>query len=168
MTAVVYLVKRTCICCHDRPLSCLQDESWTTSTSNCTTLELLSAFLLSKLVVAVSDNLQSTLPHLEVSCYTDSQVALYWIQGFSKKWKPFVQYRINEIRKNDHPDHWRHCPGISNPADLLSRGLSPLELSVNQLWRRGPKWLDADNTPCGEVTTHPMPEECSAELKTMP
>ncbi len=39
-------------------------------------------------------------------------------------------------------------------------------MSVNQLWRRGPEWLDADNTPCGEVKTHPMPEECSAELKT--
>ncbi len=84
-------------------------------------LELLSAFLLSKLVVAVSDSLQPTLPHLKISCYTDSQVALCWIHGISKEWKPFVQNRVKEIRKNVHPDHWRHCPGISNPADLPSR-----------------------------------------------
>ena len=104
-------------------------------------LELLSAFLLSKLIVAVSDSLQPTLSQLEISCFTDSQVALYWIRGISKEWKPFVQNRVNEIRKNVHPNHWRHCPGISNPADLPSRGLPPLELSVNQLWRRGPEWL---------------------------
>ncbi len=157
--AVVYLVLRT---------DAAKTVQFVVSKTRVAPLQAQSipAFLLSKLIVAVSDSLQPTLPHLEISCYTDSQVALFWIRGISKEWKPFVQNRVNEIRKNVHPDHWRHCPGISNPADLPSRGLPPLELSVNQLWRRGPEWLDADNTPCGEARTHPMPEECSAELKT--
>ena len=38
---------------------------------------LLSAFLLSKLVLSVKDSLDSTLPRLSIQCYTDSQVALY-------------------------------------------------------------------------------------------
>ena len=54
-------------------------------------LELLSAFLLSKLVVSVRDGLQPQLTPLDVRWYTDSQVALYWIRGKDKEWKPFVQ-----------------------------------------------------------------------------
>ena len=40
-------------------------------------LELLSAFLLSKLVVSVHNSLQPQMAPLNVRCYTDSQVALY-------------------------------------------------------------------------------------------
>ena len=107
-------------------------------------LELLLAFLLAKLIVSVSSSLKPVLPQLEVKCYTDSQVALYWICGISKEWKPFVQNRVKDIRQNVHPDRWSHCPGISNPADLPSWGLPAVEFSVNQLWRRGPEWITED------------------------
>ena len=40
-------------------------------------LELLSALLLSRLIITVTECLQNILPQLEVKCYTDSQVALY-------------------------------------------------------------------------------------------
>ena len=115
-------------------------------------LELLSAFLLSKLIVLVGNSL---MPE-RVQCYTDSQVAL-WTRCTSKEWKPFVQNRVNEIRRNVYPELWSYCPGMSNPADLPSRGLT---LSVNQLWRRGPEWLNEDG-----VETDVMPEERSSELK---
>ncbi len=87
-------------------------------------LELLSALLLSKLVVSVVACLRSTLPPVEVRCYIDSQVALYWIQGTHKEWKPFVEHRVCEIRRNVKPSLWRYCPGRTNPADLPSRGLT--------------------------------------------
>ena len=31
--------------------------------------------------------------------------------------------------------------GGTNPADLPSRGLAPLDLSVSELWCNGPSWL---------------------------
>ena len=129
-------------------------------------LELLSAYLFSKLIVSVVDSLKPTLPQIDVRCYTDSQVALYWICGTNKEWKPFVQNRVNEIRRNVHPSLWSHCPGRSNPADLPSRGLPALEVSVNQLWRQGPAWLHVGVEPYVETEPPSMPEECIVELKT--
>ena len=75
-----------------------------------------------------------------------------------------VRNRVNEIRRNVHPSLWGHCPGVSNPADLPSRGLNTLELAVNQLWRRGPDWLHVD-VPSTDSEPTCMPEECAAELK---
>ena len=129
-------------------------------------LELLSALLLSKLIVSVVNSLKSTLPPVEIRCYTDSQVALYWICGTHKEWKPFVENRVSEIRRNVNSSLWSHCPGSSNPADLPSRGLNALEVSVNQLWRQGPEWLYAGVEPCAETKPlSTMPEECTTELR---
>ena len=61
-------------------------------------LELLSAFLLSKLITAVAVSVKPNLPHLGIQCYTDSLVTLYWIHGTHKEWNVFVQNRVNEIR----------------------------------------------------------------------
>ena len=130
-------------------------------------LELLSAFLLSKLISSVADCLSFTIPKLGFRCYTDSQVALYWIQGTTKEWKPFVNNRVKEIRSRVKPSCWSHCPGISNPADLPSRGLSCLELSVSRLWRQGPEWLltGFEPGPQSEVRSTEMPKGCAQELK---
>ena len=129
-------------------------------------LELLSAFLLSKLITSVIDSLSPTLTELSLKCYTDSQVALFWIRGTTKEWKPFVNNRVIEIRSRVHPDHWAHCAGASNPADLPSRGLSPIELSVSQLWKRGPEWLQTGLKPSAQEHDAQIPSECASELKT--
>ena len=73
--------------------------------------------------------------------------------------------RVREIRRRVHPDHWSHCPGSSNPADLPSRGLTSLELFVSQLWRRGPEWLQAGFEPSIQSEDQFMPIECTVELK---
>ena len=127
-------------------------------------LELLSALLLSRLMVSVCNSLLHVVNNITMKCYTDSQVALYWIRGKDKEWKPFVQNRVNEIRRNVHPDLWNHCPGVSNPADLPSRGISVVELSTSLLWRTGPDWLTTD-VPCqSDIEAATMPEQCSQEL----
>ena len=130
-------------------------------------LELLSALLLSRLITSVSDSLNSTLPQLQLKCFTDSQVALFWIRGTDKEWKPFVRNRVTEIRRLVPPSSWHHCSGETNPADLPSRGLSLVELSVNHLWRSGPKWLNVKLVI--EEETDPkricMPDECATEMR---
>ena len=129
-------------------------------------LELLSAFLLSKLVASVYTSLQHHMAPLDIRCYTDSQVALYWVRGKDKEWKPFVQNRVKEIRRNVHPDLWHHCPGVTNLADLPSRGITMMELAASQLWHSGPEWLHLDVPIHSEIESLPMPESCTQELKS--
>ena len=127
-------------------------------------LELLSALLLARLVTSVHQSLESELSLAAPHCFTDSTVALHWIRGFEKDWKPFVQNRVSEIRKLTPTDCWRHCAGQDNPADIPSRGLGPLELSVSVLWRSGPDWLK-DPGIDDLIQEVPMPEECMLEMK---
>lgn len=129
-------------------------------------LELLSALLLSKLLVSVRDAFGAELTLHDPVCYSDSKVALYWIRGCHQEWKQFVQNRVNSIRTAIPPQQWEHCPGRENPADLPSRGVSVKDLLQNPLWLSGPEWLhsrgglpatsDADVTP---------PQECWQEVR---
>ena len=127
-------------------------------------LELLSALLLGNLIHSVSLALDPELDVKEICCYTDSKVALYWIKGTKKEWKPFVENRVNEIRKLVPPTCWRHCPGIENLADLPSRGMTTTELSGSRLWHYGPDWLV--NSPPSQTEDMEVPNECWREIKT--
>ena len=112
-------------------------------------LELLSALLLARLMKNVMDSMATRLALDVPRCFTDSQIALYWIKGTHKDWKPFIQNRTNKIRRLVPVERWDHCTGKSNPADMPSRGLSSMELSTNKLWKHGPDWLqqDVDTSP---------------------
>ena len=94
----------------------------------------------------------------EPTCYTDSEVTLYWIRGVDRVWKQFVQHRVVEMRNLLPSACWHHCLGVDNPADLPSRGVKPADLAKNDLWLSGPQWLGAvlDERPQIE-----MPTECS-------
>lgn len=126
-------------------------------------LELLSALLLARLLTSITQSLSCELQLSSPRCFTDSTVALYWIKGTDKTWKSFVQNRVIEIRKLIPPDFWMHCSGKTNPADIPSRGLSLLELSVNILWRDGPGWI-CEGNPTQDQECH-QPEECLTELR---
>ena len=76
-----------------------------------------------------------------IVCYTDSKVALYWIRGNNGEWKQFVENCVISVHLLVPSEHWRHCSGISNLADITSRGMLLSELSKCQLWLNGPDWL---------------------------
>ena len=126
-------------------------------------LELLSMLLLARLVYSVTEALITRLNLEEPRCFTDSQVALFWIKGTGRDWKPFVQNQVDEIRKLVPVDCWNHCSGKENPADIPSRGMTPLELSTSKLWRNEPEWLKAQTNPVPLPVE--IPEPCVAELK---
>ena len=73
--------------------------------------------------------------------WSDSMVALGWIQNDPSKWKTFVSNRVMEIQGCSNPVQWQHCPGEDNPTDLLFRGLLATDLQGSTLWWHGPEWL---------------------------
>ena len=77
----------------------------------------------------------------QVSCYTDISVVLSWINGEPANYKVFVGNRISEIQGLVSKEQWYHCPGILNPADMASRGLSGPEMVSATEWFYGPEWL---------------------------
>ena len=90
----------------------------------------------------------------------------YGIKGINRDWKPFVQHRVEEIRRLVPAQCWNHCPGKDNPADIPSRGLSPTELSLCKLWQDGPEWLRTGIERNQSLLDTDIPDECKVELKT--
>lgn len=95
------------------------------------------------------DYLRNTYPDIPFrytmcTMWTDSTVVLSWIQGSVERWKPFVKHCVLEIQSQSVSENWRHCPGNSNPADLLTRGESAATLRDSSMWWKGPSWLVQD------------------------
>ena len=104
-------------------------------------LELMAAVLATRLAnfILSSIECQST-----IYLWSDSQIVLCWINS-SKKLKPFVSHRIEEITSSFSTQCWHYCPSADNPADLLTRGISSQQFMLSTVWKHGPPWLTSKN-----------------------
>ena len=102
---------------------------------------MLGALILAKLINSVLTAFEGTLRVDSVFCWSDSQIALWWIWGVNREFKQFVQNRVVEIRGLVKTAHWDYCPAENNPADIYSRGSLASKLVANQLWWNGPEFL---------------------------
>jgi len=129
-------------------------------------LERLAALILARLISHVEEALKPEVDITDVTCWTDSKVALAWIKGEEREWKPFIKNRFNEIRTLVPVNSWRHCRGKNNPADIPSRGMRPLEMSECALWIEGPTWLsDNAESGSGEFNNGQLPQDCLDQMK---
>lgn len=104
-------------------------------------LELCGLVLLSKLMKLV---LKTYEPRVEISkfyCLSDSKVTIDWVKSPAYRWNTFVANRVAKIHENVGKDCFHHIPGIENPSDCASRGLTPSQFLNYQIWQTGPKWL---------------------------
>ena len=105
-------------------------------------LELTAIDLCVKLAHSLLNN-----PHLGLSSCTiwsDSEVAICWVTN-NKSTIPYVRNRVQAIRESEFTIF--HVPTGTNPADLLTRGLSADKLKANDLWIHGPKFLLTKDYP---------------------
>lgn len=86
--------------------------------------------------------------------WSDSQIVLCWIKATSNKWKTYVVNRVSEIQTLTNNDNWFHENSRDNPADLMSRGMLPNDVSTSNLWWHGPHWL---NENLNEVSINHTP-----------
>ena len=118
-------------------------------------LELLGALVLARLINSVLTAFEGTLRVDSVHCWSDSQIALWWIWGVNKEFKQFVQNRVMEIRRLVKPAHWDYCPSDNNPADICSRGSLASKLVANRLWWNGPEFLLKDKDAWPNLPVNP-------------
>jgi hypothetical protein len=102
-------------------------------------LELQAARLAVRIYQTIQEELTYSIS--SVWFWTDAQTVLNYISNESKRFNVYVANRVAEIRAVTTPDQWRHCPGVENPADDASRGLSSRDLSLQHRWLRGPEFL---------------------------
>ena len=126
-------------------------------------LELLAAVVNARLLKFVAESL--TLKVDRVVCWTDSMVTLQWIRGSSSQWKTFVANRVAEIQSTWDPQHWKHCSGEDNPADLLTRGFPAKVLADSKLWWGGPCWLSSQCLPDQRELLNELTESVEKERK---
>ncbi|XP_072403037.1 uncharacterized protein [Diabrotica undecimpunctata] len=104
-------------------------------------LELCAAVVLSKLCTIVKDALNNTTFE-RITLWTDSTIVLGWLKTEPHRLKTFTSNRVAEVQTLTSSCDWRHVSSKDNPADLVSRGISPYELEVSNLWWSGPSWLN--------------------------
>ena len=57
----------------------------------------------------------------DIFCWTDSEVALCWVNGKEKSWEPWIENRVVAIRKVVDCEKWHFVEGEVNPADIPTR-----------------------------------------------
>ena len=75
-----------------------------------------------------------------IYCWSDSKVALCWIQGKEKSWKA-LENRVVSIRSVVGRDRWCFVNGEINPADVPTRISANLNECFDGCWFSGPSFL---------------------------
>ncbi|XP_055527678.1 uncharacterized protein LOC129720252 [Wyeomyia smithii] len=101
-------------------------------------LELCGAELAAKLFERVNGAIRLAA---RTYFWTDSTCVLRWISATPTTWSTYVANRTAKIQTITECGQWRHVPGAQNPADLISRGILPVEILQNTFWWEGPDWL---------------------------
>ncbi|GFX03050.1 uncharacterized protein TNCV_4288331 [Trichonephila clavipes] len=99
-------------------------------------LELSPCLLLSKLIRKVINALKMNLS--QVILFSDSTIALSWINTPPHLLKTFVANRVAKIQELTVKFSWHHISSQNNPADLVSRCLSVSDLTNSPLWWKCP------------------------------
>ncbi|XP_070855575.1 uncharacterized protein [Drosophila suzukii] len=130
--------------------------------------ELCGAVLATKLTKWVVANNRWKNAKISVTYWTDATIVLHWIKGDVTRWKTFVANRVVYILDHSDSNQWRHVPTADNPADSATRGLSPSEISIFDLWWHGPSWLRQHSSewPDTEVPNIKFDEQ-SLEAKSL-
>ena len=99
-------------------------------------LELLGVLIGTRALKFVQKELH--LPTSSKLLWTDLQCVLHWLQS-RKPLSSFVTNRLKEIKSLEGLS-FRYVPTEDNPADIATRGKTPVELSSSIRWT-GPHWL---------------------------
>ena len=117
-------------------------------------LELIASLTASRLLRYLRNEVGLDYPAI---LWTDSAITYHWLHKDVAGLTEFISRRVREIKEDTKDDHWRHVPGVLNPADLATRGITAAELAESRLWKHGPQFLE--DGPASWPENHFAPED---------
>ena len=117
-----------------------------TSTMNIPRADINSVLLMDVESKNICLCLQSVYPISNFYFWTDSSIFLCWINNTKTVCKRYVQYRLIRIHELIDGENLLLVPSKMNPADIATRGLTPLQLVGNMFWGHGPEFLTLPKT----------------------
>jgi hypothetical protein len=102
-------------------------------------LELTAATMAVKLHRRMQDELDIIAD--SVLFWTDSMSVLRYIANHKTRFHTFVANRLVIIHEGSCLEQWRYVDSQSNPADVVSRGISVDGLLRAEWWMKGPEFL---------------------------
>ncbi|KAL9975233.1 hypothetical protein ACROYT_G012367 [Oculina patagonica] len=118
-------------------------------------LELQAAVLATRMCKMLREELELNIDRTFL--WTHSEIVLHYLKNEKRRLQTFVANRVEEIKEHSLVQDWNHVPGTLNPADYVSRGMTPSSLTANHNWLRGPDflWGPEDSWPGQECRTLP-------------
>ena len=102
-------------------------------------LELQAAVLAARMSKTILKELDFQVH--ETYFWSDSMTSLQYIKNETRRFQTFVANRVSEIHETTSPEQWHHIPGVMNPADEGSRGVSAEYFQADCRWWTGPEFL---------------------------
>ena len=102
-------------------------------------LELQAAVLAARMSQTILKELDFQVH--ETYFWSDSMTSLQYIKNETRRFQTFVANRVSEIHETTSPEQWHHIPGVMNPADEGSRGVSAEYFQSDCRWWTGPEFL---------------------------
>jgi hypothetical protein len=134
-------------------------------------MELLAA----EMGLALAKKLIATLSfrHQDIHLWTDPRAVHDWLRVESRALQVFVKNRVLKIRQYLLLDQILWVPGLMNPADAATRGLTIEKLKVTTNWLEGPEFLTTERGLWPELPPEPgrnladiLPETITGLKKT--
>ncbi|XP_062714134.1 uncharacterized protein LOC134290921 [Aedes albopictus] len=102
-------------------------------------LELQAGLIGSRLLNNICTALD--LPIEKRYVWTDSRTSLAWIRSDSRRYHPYVGFRVGEILNFSTVDEWHYVPSKQNVADDATKWGVGLSFSASSRWYTGPDYL---------------------------
>ncbi|KAM8701911.1 hypothetical protein ACLKA7_005221 [Drosophila subpalustris] len=104
-------------------------------------LELCAALLGAELTDRIRRDLNLDTNTVPGYFWSDSTVALSWINAAASTYHMFVAHRIAKLQALTNQNQWRHVSSTNKAADVLSRGVLARRLHEHNLWLYEPLFL---------------------------
>ncbi|XP_058828395.1 uncharacterized protein LOC131688239 [Topomyia yanbarensis] len=66
--------------------------------------------------------------------WTDSTTVLAWIRSDSRRYHPYVAFRVGEILNSTNVDEWYHVPSKQNVADVATKWGNGPDFNPSSIW----------------------------------